>query len=127
MTLTQGDAVNAKVVAIAASTFLLAVISRKLVRRYRLPQMDMLAVLIVVAFAVWFAGWTLPGSDGKTAIAIAGNVPAGLPTPHIPHIQLGWVPASRPRRPSRSPFSDCWRSLAIAQINRQRNPADPRL
>jgi SulP family sulfate permease len=91
MTLTQGDAVNAKAVAIAASTFLLAVISRKLVRRYRLPQMDMLAVLIVVAFAVWFAGWTLPGSDGKTAIAIAGNVPAGLPTPHIPHIQLGWV------------------------------------
>jgi SulP family sulfate permease len=91
MTLTQGDAVNVKAVAITVSTLILAVLSRKLARRFKLPQMDMLAVLIVVALVAYFAGWTLPGADGKTAISIAGNVPTGLPTLHVPNFQMTWV------------------------------------
>ena len=91
LTVTQGDPVNIKAVGITVTTLVLAVLFRRLVRRYRLPQMDMLLVLIIVALAAYFAGWTIPGSGGKTAIAIAGNVPRGLPMPHIPTIKFSWV------------------------------------
>jgi SulP family sulfate permease len=91
LTLTEGDPINVKAVTITASTLVLAILSRNVVRRYRLPQFDMLAVLIVMAIVAYFAGWTLPGPTGKTAIAIAGTVPRGLPTPHIPDIHLMWI------------------------------------
>jgi SulP family sulfate permease len=42
LTLTEGDAVNLKAVGITVATLVLALVSRRLVRRYRLPQMDML-------------------------------------------------------------------------------------
>ena len=91
LTLTEGDAVNLKAVAISVGTLLLALIARRLVRRYRLPQMDMLAVLIIVALGAYGVGWSVPGIGGKTAIAVAGTVPAGLPTPHIPTIKFSWI------------------------------------
>jgi SulP family sulfate permease len=91
LTLTEGDPVNMKAVAITLATVLLAVLSRRLVRRYRLPQMDMLAVLILVALAAYFAGWTVPSSTGKTAISIAGAVPTDLPTLHVPNIHVEWI------------------------------------
>jgi SulP family sulfate permease len=91
LTLTTGDPVNLKALSITAATLVLALLARKLVRRYRLPQMDMLAVLIVVALVAYGAGWSVPGSGGRTAIAVAGTVPAGLPLPHVPSIRLSWV------------------------------------
>jgi len=90
LTLTAGDPINLKAVAITVATLGLALMSRRLVHRYRLPQMDMLVVLVIVALVAFVAGWTVPGSDGKTAIAIAGTVPAGLPVPHIPTIKFSW-------------------------------------
>ncbi len=38
-----------------------------------------------------FLGWTQPDAGGKTAIAVAGSVPAVLPSPHIPEIKFTWV------------------------------------
>jgi len=52
--------------------------------------MDMLVVLIVMASAAYCAGWTIPTSSGNLAIAVAGTVPAALPTWHVPVIKLGW-------------------------------------
>jgi sulfate permease, SulP family len=91
VTLTAGDPINAKAVAVTLATLLLAILFRKLVRRYRLPQFDMLAVLIIVSVTAFFAGWTVPGVGGKTLIGIAGAVPSNLPTPHIPVVRLGWA------------------------------------
>jgi SulP family sulfate permease len=91
LTLTRGDAINLKAVAITLSTLLLAVAARKLVRRYRLPQFDMLLVLVVVSIAAFALGWTTPNSFGKTAISVAGAVPQGLPAPHIPVIHFSWA------------------------------------
>jgi SulP family sulfate permease len=91
MTLIEGDPVNLKAVGITVATLVLALAFRRLVRRYRLPQMDMLLVLILVALAAYYAGWTVPATGGKTAVAIAGNVPASLPTPHIPVIKFSLV------------------------------------
>lgn len=91
LTLTHGDPVNLKALAISGATIALALIARRLVRRYKLPQMDMLLVLILVAVFAYCAGWTLPAAGGKTAIAVVGAVPASLPPPHIPVIKLAWI------------------------------------
>jgi sulfate permease, SulP family len=91
LTLTHGDPVNPKAVTITVATLALAVLARRVVQRYRLPRMDMLLVLIIVAWAAYLAGWTIPGNNGKTLIAVAGAVPSSLPTLHIPSIKLNWM------------------------------------
>jgi SulP family sulfate permease len=91
LTVTQSDPLNARAIIITAATLLLALLGRKLIQRYRLPRMDMIVVLIIVALAAYFAGWTVPSGGGKTAIAVAGAVPRYLPTPHIPTVKLGWI------------------------------------
>jgi SulP family sulfate permease len=91
LTVAQGDAYNLKALGITVVTLALAVIFRRLVRRYRLPQFDLLAALVIVAAGAYLLGWTQPGSDGRTAIAVSGSVPASLPTFHIPAVQLSWV------------------------------------
>jgi SulP family sulfate permease len=91
MTVTQGDTINPKAVAITLATLLLAVAARRLVRRYRLPQFDMLLVLVLVSVIAFAAGWTTPNAFGKTAISVAGAVPRSLPVPHIPVVHLSWA------------------------------------
>jgi SulP family sulfate permease len=91
LTLAEGDTVNLKALAVTMATLALALISRRLVRRFRLPQLDMLAVLITVAVAAYVAGWTVPGRGGGTALSVAGTVPPGLPALHVPSIELSWI------------------------------------
>ncbi len=91
MTLTEGDPCNARAIAISAATIVLALILRRAVRAWRLPQMDMLLGLVLVGVAAFLLGWSQPGADGKTAIAVIGSVPASLPSPHIPQIKFAWV------------------------------------
>jgi sulfate permease, SulP family len=91
LTLTESDPVNLRALMISATTVLAALVLRTFVRRYRLPQMDMLVVLIIVSVLAYLAGWSLPGASRKSAVAVAGAVPASLPTPHIPEISFGWV------------------------------------
>ncbi len=91
LTLTKGDPYNFKALGITILTFVLAIIFRRLVRRYRLPQFDMLAALVVIAVSTYLAGWTQPATHGETAIAVAGSVPASLPAPHIPVVKLSWI------------------------------------
>jgi sulfate permease, SulP family len=86
----QGGPVNARAVAITAATLVLATIARYCVNRFRLPRMDMLVVFIVVASAAYYFGWTIPTAGGSIAVAVAGTVPAVLPSWHIPIVQLGW-------------------------------------
>ncbi len=51
----------------------------------------MLAVLVITALIAYFAGWSVAGLGGKTAVAIAGKIPASLPLPHIPDIKTAWL------------------------------------
>jgi sulfate permease, SulP family len=90
LTLAQAEPMNVRALSITAMTLLLASVARYCVNRYRLPRMDMLAVFIVVASVAYAAGWTVPAANGSVAIAVAGTVPAALPTWHIPSIKLGW-------------------------------------
>jgi SulP family sulfate permease len=90
LTLTQGGPVNVRALGLTVTTLVLASVARYCVNRYRLPRIDMLAVLIVMAWAAYAAGWTVAGSNGSIAVSVAGTVPAALPTWHIPVIKLGW-------------------------------------
>jgi sulfate permease, SulP family len=82
---------NSRAFAIGLSTIVLAVALRYLVRKYRLPQFDMLVTLLIVAgVAAWF-GWSKPGIDGKTIITTVASIPRNLPAPHIPQIQFWWI------------------------------------
>ncbi|MFT4265725.1 MAG: SulP family inorganic anion transporter [Xenophilus sp.] len=91
LTLTQGDPVNWKALALSASAVVLALLARKAVRRWRLPQLDMFAVMIVLAFAAYLLGWSLPGAGGKSAVSVIGSVPASLPSFHVADIHWGWI------------------------------------
>lgn len=91
MTLTQGDPYNVRAIAISAATVVLALILRRAVRAWRLPQMDMLLGLVLVSVVAFLLGWSQPGLGGKTAISVIGSVPATLPSLHIPQIKFAWI------------------------------------
>jgi sulfate permease, SulP family len=92
LTLTHGDAINYRALALSAAAVVLAVVLRRLVQRYRWPQIDMLVVLILTALVAYLAGWSIPGANGHTAVAVAAKIPRSLPTPHIPEVHTSWLP-----------------------------------
>ena len=91
LTISQGGAPNRYALGIGLGTIVLAVTLRKLARRYRLPQVDMLLALIAAAAVAAYYGWSIPVASGKTLLSVVGNVPATLPRPHIPQINFWWV------------------------------------
>ena len=91
LTLTEGDPINSNAVAVTAGTLLLALLLRHVVRRYKLPQFDMFASLLIVAVIAFELGWTVPGADGRALLRVAGTVPNAFPAFHIPDIKLGWI------------------------------------
>jgi SulP family sulfate permease len=90
LTLTQSAPFNLKAVAISAGAIALALLSRQLVRRYKLPQLDMFAVLIIVAGAAYLLGWSQAAPGAKPAISLIETVPASLPGFHVPEIKWHW-------------------------------------
>ncbi|TDK98396.1 SulP family inorganic anion transporter [Mycobacterium paragordonae] len=92
LTLFHGEAINYRAVIISAAAVVLAVVFRKAVQRFGLPQIDMLAVLIVTTLIAYLAGWSVPGVGGRTAVSVAAKVPRSLPTPHIPDVNTAWLP-----------------------------------
>jgi sulfate permease, SulP family len=125
LTLTEGDPVNVKAVTISASTLVLALVLRRLVRRYKLPQVDMFASLLIVAVAAFLLGWTVPGADERAILHVAGAVPGGLPVPSIPDIQLNWIPELAADSVAIA-FLGLLEALAIAKsiANQTRQPLD---
>jgi SulP family sulfate permease len=91
LTLTQEAPINWKAVAISGSAIVLAIASKKLVRRYKLPHLDMLFVVVSVSLAAYLLGWSQAAPGGKTAVALIEAVPSSLPAAHIPEIKLEWL------------------------------------
>jgi SulP family sulfate permease len=89
LTLLHGDAVNYRALLLSITTVVLAIVLRWLVKRYRLPQLDLLAVLIIAAVIAYAAGWSSEDRSGNTAVALTARIPQSLPSPHIPELQLG--------------------------------------
>ena len=91
LTISQGGAPSLYALGIGIGTVVLVLILRKLARRYRLPQVDMLVALIAAAVVAVHFGWSVPAANGKSLLSTVGNVPASLPKPHIPEIHFWWV------------------------------------
>ena len=65
------------------------IVFRKLVRRYRLPQFDMLLARVLLSATL--AGWTGPWPGAATPVAVNGHVDAALSHLHVPLVRLHWV------------------------------------
>jgi len=90
LTLTGGP-VNPRALGIGLITIALVIALRKLARRHRLPQIDMLVALIVAAVVAARLGWTIPSADGKSLISVVGSIPRSFPLPKVPEIKFWWV------------------------------------
>lgn len=91
LTLTQDAPLNFKAIAISGGSIVLALLGRRLVRRYQLPQLDMFMVLLLVTVPSYFLGWSQISAKGKAAVSLIEEVPAALPRLHIPVIEWEWV------------------------------------
>jgi sulfate permease, SulP family len=91
LTLTQDAPLNIKAIAISGGSIVLALAARRLVRRYRLPQLDMFVVLLLVAIPAYFLGWSQKGPTGKAVVSLIEEVPAALPRLHVPVIEWAWL------------------------------------
>ena len=60
-------------------------------KRFGLPQLDLLATLIFAALIAYLAGWATEDHTGNTAIKLTAKIPQSLPHPHIPSVQLSEV------------------------------------
>ena len=91
LTLTQPAPVNVKAVTLSLGAVALALIFRRLVRRFRLPQIDMLSAVLAISVIAYLLGWSVAPAGGKPAIPLIEAVPAALPSPHIPEIRFEWA------------------------------------
>ncbi len=91
LTLASNGPPNPRALGIGLGTVVLVVALRSVFRKHRLPRVDMLLALGMAALLVAALGWSDPDGDGKSAVAVVGAVPAGLPMPHIPEIKLEWM------------------------------------
>jgi sulfate permease, SulP family len=91
LTLFHGDRINDRALFLSGTAVVLAIVLRKLVSRYKWPQIDMLALIIITAVVAYAAGWSIPGRDGRTAVSVTAKIAPSLPTPHIPEIHTGWL------------------------------------
>ncbi|MCE0497421.1 MAG: SulP family inorganic anion transporter [Methylacidiphilales bacterium] len=90
-TVTQGGPVNFYALGVGAGTIALVLLLRLLVRKFTLPQIEMLTALIVASGIAAYFGWSIPSAHGKTFLSVVGTVPASLPAPHIPDIKWHWI------------------------------------
>jgi SulP family sulfate permease len=89
--LAHGRPFNLYAIGLGTGTILVVLLVRRLIDRYKLPKMDMLAGLIVASLvAAWF-GWSLPTASGKSLISTVGTVPAAFPGFYIPQADLNSV------------------------------------
>jgi sulfate permease, SulP family len=90
-TVTQTGSYNVLAIGLGLGTLLAALLLRRVINKYKLPQMDMLVALIIASVVATLFGWSNPKPDGKTIISVIGTVPAALPFFHIPQINFEWV------------------------------------
>ena len=88
LTVFHGDAINLRALFLSVTTVALAIVLRRIVKRYCWPQIDLLTVLVVAALIAYAAGWSISGADGKTAVPLSLKIPQSLPSPHIPHVDV---------------------------------------
>ena len=91
LTLTTGGPVNLRALGISFGTVLFVLVARKMVRKYRLPRLDMLLAVTLAATLVAVMGWANPQANGKSIVPVVPAVPASLPAFHLPDVEWPWA------------------------------------
>jgi SulP family sulfate permease len=91
LTVSSGAPVNLRSIAVAGAAIALALVSRRLVERYKLPRLDMFAALLVVSMLAAAAGWLRQDAGRAALVDVLGSVPVGLPQFHVPSTRLAWL------------------------------------
>ncbi len=90
-TISAAGSINYRALAVGLGATLAIIVLRRIVRKFRLPRVDMLVVLLAAASITHFLHWTSTDEGGNPAVAVVGNIPSGLPLPHVPQVQFEWV------------------------------------
>jgi sulfate permease, SulP family len=90
LTLTQAGPYNLKAVTIALAAVAIAIFGRRLLRAYKLPQVEMLVAVLGLSAIAYLLGWSDAAPGVKPAIPLIEAVPAALPSPHVPQIKAEW-------------------------------------
>lgn len=93
LTLTQPGPYNTKAIAISVAAMAFAIFGRKLLRAFRLPQVEMLLAVLVISAVVYGLGWSDFAPGTKPAVPLIEAVPAALPTLHVPQVNPEWLPS----------------------------------
>ena len=91
LTLTQPGPYNYKAVTIALAAVAIAIFGRRLLRAFKLPQVEMLVAVIGLSALAYWLGWSDAAPGIKTAIPLIEAVPPALPTPHVPQVNPEWL------------------------------------
>jgi SulP family sulfate permease len=91
LTLTQAGPYNYKAVAISLAAIAVAIFGRRLLRAFRLPQVEMLVAVIGLSALAYYLGWSDAAPGTKPAIPLIEAVPAALPSPHVPQVKAEWL------------------------------------
>jgi SulP family sulfate permease len=91
LTLTQPGPYNYKAVTIALAAIVIAIFGRRLLRAFKLPQVEMLVAVIGLSALAYWLGWSDAAPGIKPAIPLIEAVPPALPTPHVPQVNPEWL------------------------------------
>ena len=91
-TLTKGGPFSPHAIGLGLGTIVVVLLLRRVINKYKLPQMDMLLGLIIASSVAASFGWSIPAPSGKSIVSVVGKIPAALPLFHIPEIDFHWLP-----------------------------------
>ena len=91
LTIAQGGPINVRASCLGFGTAVLVLVLRWWVRKHHLPRFDMLLALTAAAVIAAALGWTHSSPGGPSTVQVVGDVPLGLPMPHVPRIRLEWT------------------------------------
>jgi SulP family sulfate permease len=89
LTLSQAT-FNWRAFGLGVGTIVVVLLLQRVIKKYRLPRVDMLAGLIFASIVAAYYGWSLPSATGKTIVSVVGAIPAALPSFHLPVFKLAW-------------------------------------
>jgi SulP family sulfate permease len=87
----SGANLNPRAIGLGIGTIVVVLVLHRVIRRYKLPRIDMLAGLILASLVAAYFGWSTPAPSGKTIVSVVGAVPAALPSFHVPEIDVAWL------------------------------------
>jgi len=139
LTLFHGDKINFRAVLLSVTAVVVAVVGRRLVKRFGWPQIDLLLVLVVAGLIAYAAGWSIPVRTASRRCRSRRrfrracqhrtspfSISARSPSFHRARWRIAFIASSRRcRSPRRSRISPSRRSTTTARSWPRALPTSP--